>query len=262
MRKPKGPARGGSADDPFNISELDRLLARMGAAIPEAPPEDDDAIGAPEPPEAPPLVPDPDPRLGEALPEAPPARTGGLSADNHRHGRVLVEQLVGDGAVFPVELGLPWAAAGAQTGLGAAPTALEGWLQVIQEGAGARVTGALAVRLERSCDRCLASLELRLAGPVSLAYQPAEAEIEAPGETGLSADELDIGWFDGPALELEQVVSEQMALWLPDPVLCDDPGTTRLRADEGPCALPAAAGGPPGPRPSPFLGLAGWKPPQ
>jgi uncharacterized metal-binding protein YceD (DUF177 family) len=261
MRKSKGTARGGTSEDPFNIDELDRLLARMGAAIPEVAAEDD-AIGAPEPPEAPPLEPDPDPRLGAALPEGPAARTGGLSADNHRHGRVLVEQLVGEGAVFAVDLGQPWAAAGAQIGLGCAPTALEGWLQVIQEGEGARVTGALAVRLPRSCDRCLAALELRLSGPVSLAYQPVTAEIEAPGETGLSADDLDIGWFEGPALELEQVISEQMALWLPDPVLCDEPGTARLRPEDGPCALPAAAGGPPGPRPSPFLGLASWKPPQ
>lgn len=263
MRKAKGAARGAAADDPFNISELDRLLARMGAAVPvDDDAAGDDLVGAPEAPEAPPLEADPDPRLGAAVPEIPAARTGGLSSDNHRHGRVVIEQLVLDGAIFPVSLELSWVSAGARSGLGIAPSLIEGWLHVSKEGDGARVGGFLAVTLPRACDRCLAQLDLRLAGPVNLAYQPEGAALEAPGEAGLRPEDLDVGWFEGPALELEQVLSEQMALWLPDPVVCDDPGTARVSADAGPCALPAAAGGPPGPRPSPFLGLAGWKPPQ
>ncbi len=69
----------------------------------------------------------------------------------------------------------------------------------------------------------------------------------------LQEDELDVGWFEGPGLDLAAVVSEQLALWLPDVVRCDSPGATR--AVPGECALPVQDPGPDLKRRNPFAGI-------
>ena len=116
-----------------------------------------------------------------------------------------------------------------------------------------RIFGTLEATVHRDCDRCQTSLRVELGGDFDLYYAPPR-----PGDDGdrdLVPGDLDIGWFDGEALDIAQVISEQLAIWLPDLVVCENAGVTRLEADAGPCEVLTHDGGPELKPNSPFAGL-------
>ena len=115
------------------------------------------------------------------------------------------------------------------------------------------VKGTIDVRLRCACDRCGASVELQIDGEVDQVYKP-PGDNETESDHDLHLAELNVGWHDGQALDLEQVLTEALALLGPDRVFCDDHGVTRI-SEEGPCELPASAqeGGPS--RANPFAAL-------
>lgn len=116
-----------------------------------------------------------------------------------------------------------------------------------------RVTGELDADAHIACHRCGRALKLELGGPVDLYYSPELAD--NAGQETLEAGDLDIGWFDGKGLELGQVVSEQLALWLPTRAVCEHDLLTRLEPDPGPCVVPEHDSGPDLKKRSPFAGL-------
>lgn len=105
-----------------------------------------------------------------------------------------------------------------------------------------RVFGQLEASAIRDCDRCQVSLTVSMSGDMNLYYAPPR-----PGEGGdrdLDEGDLDIGWFDGTALDLSQVISEQLAIWAPDRIVCANPSSTRVIPSDAPCEVPAHDGGP------------------
>lgn len=68
------------------------------------------------------------------------------------------------------------------------------------------------------CSRCTEEVSLRLVLPVDLLYAP-PPELEQE-EHELSAEELDIGFYEGDHLELAAVISEAVALEAPQPITC------------------------------------------
>lgn len=178
--------------------------------------------------------------------------------------KIILDSLPPVGRQTPVGLDHPWAVAAARTALGVGPRALSGQLKVVRHPKKAEalaVTGELAVGWEQGCDRCTRSLHVTLSGPVDLTYlrgtPPTEAELD------LAADDLDLAWVQDGSLDLAAVVSEQLALWLSDRVVCGDDGTARADAsDTGPCEVPRHDGGPELEKPNPFSALANWEPPK
>lgn len=123
------------------------------------------------------------------------------------------------------------------------------------------VDGELSVEWRQACHRCVRSLKMDLQGPVSLTY--VRGALEDSDEVELESTDLDIGWFEGGSLDLADVVSEQLALWLPERVVCDDAHSSRIAtSDDGACQLHQQDAGPDLRRQTPFSGLANWKPPQ
>ena len=94
---------------------------------------------------------------------------------------------------------------------------------------------------------------LTIAGDVDQLYKP-PGDNETESDHDLDESELDVGWHDGQALDLELVLSEALALLGPDRVFCDDDGVSRI-SEGGPCELPknAQQGGPS--RANPFAAL-------
>ena len=82
-----------------------------------------------------------------------------------------------------------------------------------------RVRGRLEARLQNECSRCLEPLSLELDGPVDLYFYPADT-LEGGVETSISAQEVDIGFYEGSGLALSDAVQEQVSLWLPMRSLC------------------------------------------
>jgi len=126
-------------------------------------------------------------------------------------------------------------------------------LSVRRKGDQLRVRGQIDVRLQCACDRCGISLMLTIQGDVDQIYKP-PGDNETETDHDLNESELDVGWHDGQALDLEMVMAEALALHGPDRVFCDHDGVARI-GEGGPCELPenAIEGGPM--RANPFASL-------
>jgi len=69
------------------------------------------------------------------------------------------------------------------------------------------------------CARCVEPVPTPLRGKFDLIFRP-QAVDAAPGEHSISADETEIGYYEESALQLNDVVREQVRLSLPNRTLC------------------------------------------
>jgi uncharacterized protein len=81
-----------------------------------------------------------------------------------------------------------------------------------------RIKGHLYTRLEVSCDRCLGSVEIPLDRDFDLFYRPLGTI--AHEEAEISRDELEVGFYPGDGVELNDVLTEQVILSVPMKVVC------------------------------------------
>ncbi|MBN2800149.1 MAG: DUF177 domain-containing protein [Deltaproteobacteria bacterium] len=90
------------------------------------------------------------------------------------------------------------------------------------------VTGSLSAAGISTCVRCGADTEVVVEGPVALTY------VKEPEETGesreLTEEEMDLGWYSEGTLEPLDVLSEAVALALPDRLVCVDSLACEARA--------------------------------
>lgn len=90
-------------------------------------------------------------------------------------------------------------------------------IQRTRQGATAEVTGTASAI--RPCDRCGADIEFDVTVEESMTYLP-ESDSVGEGEIELSEKDLDIGFFEGGALDSDAVLSEAFALAAPLRVTC------------------------------------------
>ena len=167
--------------------------------------------------------------------------------------RIQLDSIPDDGLDVHADAGAPWAVAAVELSLGVPPASLHFDVKVSRIEDHVRVRGEGDASGEFACDRCGEPVRLSLRGPIDLYYAPESYLKGADSELG--ADDLDIGWFDGEALQLADVFSEAVALWAPDRVRCGDRGVVQVGAAH-PCALPPEAMAAPDLRPaSPFAKL-------
>jgi uncharacterized protein len=82
-----------------------------------------------------------------------------------------------------------------------------------------RFRGHLSTRIESTCARCLNSVEMPVECDFDLAYRPM-AEIARDEEIQVPAEELGIGFYRGAGIEVADVVTEQVNLFMPMQVVC------------------------------------------
>jgi uncharacterized metal-binding protein YceD (DUF177 family) len=176
--------------------------------------------------------------------------------------KVVLDSLRPEGRTVVATLGDAWLSDATRQVVGARPHALAAELKVTKDADKRfRVTGALSVGWQISCDRCLRLLSVTLGGDVDLLYQ--RGGLPDAEDVELQSGDLDLGWIEGGSIDLADVVAEQLALWKSDRVVCADPGSMRVDSeDEGLCELPKYDGGPALQKKSAFSALANWKPPQ
>ena len=78
-----------------------------------------------------------------------------------------------------------------------------------------RVTGAVQVE----CDRCLTLIEFPVDSKFRLEYVTPE-DYQAQQVIELTEDDLDLSIFDGEAIDIDELVTEELLLAVPDHVLC------------------------------------------
>ena len=81
------------------------------------------------------------------------------------------------------------------------------------------VNGHVETRAQVECDRCLKPVELPVSADFSLEYIPG-AEYESSGTAELTEAEMSVSVFDGEAIDVDEVVKEQILLAVPTRMLC------------------------------------------
>ena len=97
------------------------------------------------------------------------------------------------------------------------PAHVEGWLT--RKEREVQLRGTLSARAEVECDRCLKPVEIPVEADFDVAYTT-ESDYAASETAELQADDLRLSVYDGEAIELDDLVSEQILLALPPRTLC------------------------------------------
>jgi uncharacterized protein len=99
------------------------------------------------------------------------------------------------------------------------PPAVEG--RVRQSGREVRLKGKLTARAEVDCDRCLKQVSLPVETEFDVTYVPAE-DYRSNEAAELQEEDLGLSVFDGEAIDVDELVREQLLLALPARALCGE----------------------------------------
>jgi len=92
--------------------------------------------------------------------------------------------------------------------------------RVTRDGHKVRLRGRIKARAEIDCDRCLAAIDAAVDTEFDVTYVPA-SEYAAEEETAeLQEEDLSLSVFEGEAIDVDDLVREQVLLALPTRALC------------------------------------------
>lgn len=93
------------------------------------------------------------------------------------------------------------------------------WGKVRLAGAEVFVNGHIETRAQVECDRCLNKVELPVNADFDLQYITG-AEYESSAAAELAEDAMSVSVFDGEAIDVDEIVKEQILLAVPTRTLC------------------------------------------
>jgi uncharacterized protein len=93
--------------------------------------------------------------------------------------------------------------------------------EVRSDGRRVHLRGRVTARVQIECDRCLKPVELAVDSSFKLEYVTTE-DYQTQQAIELTEDDLDLSIFDGEALDIDELVAEEIVLAVPDQVLCDE----------------------------------------
>ena len=97
------------------------------------------------------------------------------------------------------------------------PLRIRGWAELLETEI--HLQGSLRTEVELVCDRCLEPMRHKSEVDFDLYYRPM-ATIAESVEVEIAKDELDIGFYEGNGLALEETAKEQILLALPMKNIC------------------------------------------
>ena len=83
------------------------------------------------------------------------------------------------------------------------------------------VNGHVNARAEVDCDRCLQPVEAPVSADFALEYMTG-SEYESSGAAELTEEQMSVSVFDGEAIDVDEIVKEQILLAVPTRMLCRD----------------------------------------
>jgi uncharacterized metal-binding protein YceD (DUF177 family) len=163
--------------------------------------------------------------------------------------RIVVAGIPAAGKTVTFGLHDPWAVEAATVALDGAPEVLEGELELnkASDDGLVKVDGRALASRPATCDRCGEAAHRRVELDISLLYAPESRSRSDDafdgGEVELAADDLDLGWYEGGALRLRDVLQEALALEVEPTIRCADVEECDKRTD---ALLADATAGDPG----------------
>lgn len=98
----------------------------------------------------------------------------------------------------------------------------EGTAQLLSHSMGEiRVQGSLNVTVQATCDRCLEATSFPIENQFDLVYMPA-TEANAGGEDEIDQAGIEVGFYEGSRLALNDVLREVVLLALPMQLICTE----------------------------------------
>jgi uncharacterized protein len=91
--------------------------------------------------------------------------------------------------------------------------------RITRNGHEARLQGTITARAEVDCDRCLKAVAFTVETDFDVTYVPA-SDYYSEATAELQEEDLGVSVFDGEAIELDELVREQVLLAMPPRVLC------------------------------------------
>ncbi len=82
--------------------------------------------------------------------------------------------------------------------------------------------GSFEAEGESLCDRCSDPVPVRLGKTFQTLLVPRGEEPKTTGPVELHAEDLDVGYYDGKGIEVNDIFWEQVALEIPTTVLCSE----------------------------------------
>ncbi len=94
-------------------------------------------------------------------------------------------------------------------------------LRIEKAGPEVFVKGGIVAGVELQCSRCLARFPKEIEASVNVVYHPVE-ELKGEDKHEVKEDELDMGFYKGDELDIEELVTEQIILTVPMKPLCSE----------------------------------------
>ncbi len=102
------------------------------------------------------------------------------------------------------------------------PLIAQGTAELLPDTGGeVRVRGRVETDLETECDRCLGRASFHIDAPFDLFYRPLESTA-GEDEVAIDEGEAEMGFYELPGLQLEDIVREQVLLQLPMQRVCSE----------------------------------------
>lgn len=92
-------------------------------------------------------------------------------------------------------------------------------IEVLKKGENILLKGKIVCDIELQCSRCLSSFIQKIDSTLDIELRPLR-EINEEGYFELQKDDLDVGFYKGGVIDLEEIVSEQLFLNIPMKPLC------------------------------------------
>jgi len=93
--------------------------------------------------------------------------------------------------------------------------------EIRRDGRRAHVQGRVLAGVQVECDRCLAWIELPVDSTFKLEYVTQEDYLAQQADE-LTEDDLDLTVFDGEVIDIDELVTEEILLAVPDHLLCKE----------------------------------------
>jgi uncharacterized protein len=101
------------------------------------------------------------------------------------------------------------------------PLHAEGTAQLLNHSLGEiRIEGKLNVTMGATCDRCLEAASFSIENGFDLIYMPAEESTS--GEKEVDASAIEVGFYEGNGIVLNDILREVVLLALPMQLVCDE----------------------------------------
>ncbi|MFH0925093.1 MAG: DUF177 domain-containing protein [bacterium] len=84
------------------------------------------------------------------------------------------------------------------------------------------VGGTLKTKVGLECSRCLTSFNFEIEDSFNILYEPKPPHKNFKEEIELSEEDLDINYYEGDSIDLQEIIRQQLLLAIPIKSLCKD----------------------------------------